>query len=62
MEYIDLEDDFPKSNGVYEIRIKSLSGSDRFCDGDWRDGKGFYPSNGNLLEGEYITGWREKNF
>jgi hypothetical protein len=56
MKFIDLQDETPKRQGTYKVKIKTTIGMDRECDATWSK-RGFLPINERLLSDEYVYSW-----
>ena len=55
MPFIDLEDDFPKEEGIYLVKINSIK-SKRDSSARWTE-KGFVLISDELNDDEYIYSW-----
>lgn len=57
MSFIDLEEDFPKLEGEYKVKIFSTNKKERICKAFWKIGEGFKLKNDFLAPEEFIKGW-----
>lgn len=55
MPFVDLEDEYPSSKGIYNVKINSIK-SKRDSSAKWTD-KGFVLISDELLSDEYIYAW-----
>lgn len=59
MDYTPLEKAHPKHQGIYEILIRTTTGTEKKCRADWTAHRGFMPIAENLLPGEHVYAWRK---
>lgn len=52
-----MENGFPQRQGIYWVKIRTNTGSEKICKADWVPDKGFSPIAETLKDQEYVFEW-----